>query len=187
MPPDVRVAGPADRDRVVDTVVEAFRADPAFRFFFPDHETYAAQAAAFAGYLFDKRVGHGTVWVVADGAAVSMWTPPGPIPYDGPAMDVPAATAARIDAYEAGAHTALPTEPYWYLGVLATHPAHAGQRWGRAVMGAGLARAAADRLPAYLETTSADNVGLYERSGREVTATIPVGPLEIRVLRHPPA
>jgi hypothetical protein len=34
--PDVVVATPADRERVVDTFVAAFAADPALRYFFPD-------------------------------------------------------------------------------------------------------------------------------------------------------
>lgn len=174
------------------TVVAAFVADPAFRYFFPDDQTYAAEAGAFAAHLFDQRVRQGTVWLidagVADGSAggaVSMWNPPSAASLpDQPLLDVPTATRARIDAYEAAAHTALPTEPHWYLGVLATHPDHAGKRWGRAVMAAGLERAAADALPAYLETTSASNVELYERSGWSVAATVPMPTIEIRVLRH---
>lgn len=174
------------------TVVAAFVADPAFRYFFPDDQTYAAEAGAFAAHLFDQRVRQGTVWLidagVADGSAggaVSMWNPPSAASLpDQPLLDVPTATRARIDAYEAAAHTALPTEPHWYLGVLATHPDHAGKRWGRAVMAAGLERAAADALPAYLETTSASNVELYERSGWSVAATVPMPTIQIRVLLH---
>jgi hypothetical protein len=30
------------------------------------------------------------------------------------------------------------TSPFWYLGVLGTHPDRAGRRWGHAVMTAGL-------------------------------------------------
>ena len=190
--PVVRLATATDRDAVVATVVAAFVADPAFRYFFPDDQTYAAEAGAFAAHLFDQRVRHGTVWVVdggvADGTpggAVSMWNPPSAAKHpDLAPLAVPAATQARIDAYEAAAHTALPTDPHWYLGVLATHPDHAGKRWGRAVMAAGLERAAADAVPAYLETTSASNVALYERSGWTVAATVPVATIEIRVLRH---
>lgn len=188
MPPELRSATPADRESVVATVVAAFVADPAFRYFFPDPAAYPVEAAAFAGYLFDKRVRHGTVWVVEDGAAVSMWNPPSAADHRPAPLDLPAETQARIDTYDAVAATVLPAQskdPHWYLGVLATHPAHAGQRLGRAVMAAGLERAAADGLPAYLETTSARNVALYERSGWTLTGTVPVGTLVVRVLRHP--
>ena len=49
----------------------------------------------------------------------------------------------------------------------------------------GLERAAADGLPAYLETVTASNVVLYERSGWAVSATVPVGGIEVRIMRHP--
>ena len=183
--PSVRPATPADRDQVVATVVAAFVADPAFRYFFLDDQTYAAEAGAFAGYLFDKRIRPGGVWVVQDGAAVSMWNPPRTLPDPAqPPLDVPAATLARIDAFDGVVHTAMPTDPHWYLGVLATHPDHAGQRWGRAVMRPGLERAAADGLPAYLETVTASNVVLYERSGWTLSATVPVGDIEVRIMRY---
>jgi hypothetical protein len=39
--PAVSLATTADHDRVIDTVVAAFVADPVFRYFFPEEETYA--------------------------------------------------------------------------------------------------------------------------------------------------
>jgi GNAT superfamily N-acetyltransferase len=166
----VRQATPHDRDRVIATVVAAFVDDPAFGYFF-DAEQYANDAAAFAGWLFDRRVPHGTIWVVDGGSAVSMWEPPHPPGANshaaqpaepGPAIGAPA--AQRLASYDRSVHRLLPTQPHWYLGVLATHPEHAGKRWGRAVMQAGLVRAAAG-VPACLETTNPANVALYQRSG----------------------
>jgi ribosomal protein S18 acetylase RimI-like enzyme len=171
---DVRVrrATPEDRDRVVETFVAAFEADPALRYFFPDDE-YGAHAPAFAGYLFDKRVGAGTVWLVDDGAAIALWDGPTGADRVAPAvapLDLPGGPRARLDAYDAAVHTHLPTVPHWYLGVLATHPERAGLRLGRAVMAAGLVEAARDGLPAYLETTNPRNVELYRRAGWQIAA-----------------
>jgi ribosomal protein S18 acetylase RimI-like enzyme len=101
------------------------------------------------------------------------------------ALDVTAGAHARIDRYEEAVHQALPDEPHWYLGVLATHPAHAGRRWGRAVMAAGLRQAREDGLAACLETTMPANVELYEREGWQLAATVAVEPLSVRVMRHP--
>ena len=90
-------------------------ADPAFRHFFPDDDAYPQQAATFAGWLFDKRVTSGTVWVINDGASVAMWDPPGPWTQTEP-LDVPEDALTRLAAYDKAVHRELPHEPYWYLG-----------------------------------------------------------------------
>jgi ribosomal protein S18 acetylase RimI-like enzyme len=185
--PLVTTATPADRDRVVTTVVAAFVADPAFRYFFPEDSTYAENAPAFAGWLFDRRVHSGGVWVAGGGAAVSMWEKSVDAPSDPLPLVLAADAQARLDQYDHEVHGLLPRDPHWYLGVLATHPDHAGQRLGRAVMAAGLARAAADGLHSVLETTNPDNVGLYRRGGWEVVEQVVVdGSLTVWVMSHPP-
>jgi GNAT superfamily N-acetyltransferase len=168
-------ATPADRDRVVDTVVAAFVADPAFRYFFPDDATYAVHAAVFARHLFDKRVGQDTVWLVDGGAAVSLWDPPG-APASDLALALPDDVLGRLADYEAAVHGSMPTEPHWYLGVLATHPDHAGKRWGRLAVAAGLASADRAGLPTYLETTNPENVELYGRTGFVVSTHLAADP-----------
>jgi GNAT superfamily N-acetyltransferase len=165
-------ATPADRDQVVNTVVEAFHADPAFRYFFPDNDTYAAHAAEFTRYLFDRRVQLGSVWVALGGAVAALWDPPAPTMDTSPtrvaALDLPADVLQRIDRYDSVVHGLLPSEPHWYLGVLATRPDHAGRRLGRWLMGAGVTTAHAQGMPACLETTNPANVELYRREGWQV-------------------
>jgi hypothetical protein len=70
--PEITLAGPADRPRVVETFVAAFAADPAVRWFFPDDARYPSQAATFVGHLFDKRVRRGGVWLADNGAAMAL-------------------------------------------------------------------------------------------------------------------
>jgi GNAT superfamily N-acetyltransferase len=178
--PEVTRATEADRARVVDTVVAAFRADPAFGYFFPGKELYDEQAPVFAGHLFDARVRHGTVWVVDGGASVAMWDPPSAVPWK--QAPLPPETLVRLKAYDAVVHPTLPTTPYWYLGVLATHPDHSGRRLGRAVMAAGLAAASGAGLPAYLETTNPANVALYRRAGWDVVESLAVDTLPVWVM-----
>ncbi|MFI5955946.1 GNAT family N-acetyltransferase [Cryptosporangium sp. NPDC051539] len=178
----VTVATPLDRAEVVASLVAAFRDDPVLRYLFPDPERYPAQAAAFFGHLFDKRVGRNTIWTVAGGAATAIWEPPGgALPVTAPAL--PEETSARMHAYDTAVHDALPSGPFWYLGVLGTRPGHGGRGWARAVMGAGLDRAAADGLPAVLETSKPANVEFYRRGGWEVVATL-ADPLPIWIMRH---
>ncbi|HKY13843.1 MAG TPA: GNAT family N-acetyltransferase, partial [Microthrixaceae bacterium] len=172
---------------VVATVVAAFAADPAYRYFFPDDDTYAGEASAFTGALFDARVELGTVWVEPEIASVSMWVPP---TRNGATTSAPfpvsEAARARLGTYGEAVDPWIPAEPHWYLGILATHPDHAGHRLGRRLIEPGLRRAAADGLIAVLETTNPGNVELYERAGWQVRADIPDGPLPIWVLEHGP-
>ena len=185
--PQIIQATSASRGRVVETVVSAFASDPAFHYFFADKATFNEQARTFAGYLFDKRVHQGTVWIIEDGAAVAMWDAPratNGVTETNDQLDLPDDTLKRLDRYDAAVEAALPRSPYWYLGILATHPDYAGRGWGRLVMTAGIDRAAAAGLPAYLETTNENNVTLYERAGWQVTESMSVDGLPIWVMRH---
>lgn len=178
----VRPATDQDRERVVDTVVAAFAADPAFRHFFTA-ELYVDQASIFVRHLFDERVRHGGVWVAEEGAAVALWNPPGVVPAWPPPGQAEA-VVQRMERYDRAVHQLFPTDPHWYLGVLATHPAQAGRRLGRAVMAAGLERAHQDGLPAYLETVTRTNLTIYTASGWQVAGTTSVAELDVWVMRH---
>jgi GNAT superfamily N-acetyltransferase len=182
--PQIRLAIPADRELVVETVVAAFADDPAFHHFFTAAD-YTEQAPIFARHLFDQRSPAGGVWLADDGAAVALWNPPGVVPA-WPPVEMAATAVTRMERYDDVVHQLLPTEPHWYLGVLATHPQHAGRRLGRLVMTAGLERAAADGLPAYLEAVTPTNVAIYLASGWQVTGTTAVDELDVWVMRHEP-
>ena len=51
-------------------------------------------------------------------------------------------------------------------------------------MAEGLRRAAADGLPAVLETSNPANVEVYRRAGWEVVLVVPVGPLTVWIMRQ---
>lgn len=190
---------------MVGSLVAAFVKDPVLRHLFPDEETYPGYAAAFFGHLFDKRVHRSSIWTIGGGASVAIWEPPAAPPAApsveqpaGPPTDSPAAghgspeearypgdVLARVRGYDQAVHDALPTYPFWYLGVLGTHPDSAGRGWGRAVMRAGLARAAADGLPAILETSNPANVELYRRAGWEVVGSL-AEPVPTWIMQQPP-
>lgn len=192
---DISIATPADRERVLASLVPAFAGDPVLRYLFPDDATYPAYAAVFFGHLFDKRVAKGTIWTVGRGASVAMWEPPAPEPATEPVAEsvadtglaglLPEDALARLHTCDEAVHAAMPAGPYWYLGVLATHPDYHGRRWGHAVMQAGLRRAAEDALPAVLETATTGNVEMYRRAGWEVAGTV-TDPLPIWIMRYPP-
>ncbi|MBM2616120.1 GNAT family N-acetyltransferase [Actinoplanes sp. LDG1-06] len=180
----ITVARPEDRPAIVGALVAAFVNDPVLRHLFPDDTTYPAYAEAFFGVCFDKRVDRRTVWTIQQGAATAIWEPPDvDHPSDNLAAELPEAELKRVRQYDEAVHAALPAGPFWYLGVLGTHPDFTGRRWAQAVMHAGLDRAAADGLPAVLETSNPANVEFYRRAGWQVVNEIS-DPLPVWVMQR---
>jgi GNAT superfamily N-acetyltransferase len=175
----VRPATSADRARTLSTITDAFAPDPVVRWFFPDDATYPARAETFFGFLFDARLPVDGVWVTEGGEAAALWSPPGPAALEWEDRgwdDVMAACSpdevARCDRWDAAVAPHHPDTAHWYLGVLATAPAHQRKGLGPAVAGPGLDAAAATGLPAFLETGVESNVELYERLGFVVAGVI---------------
>lgn len=79
-------------------------------------------------------------------------------------------------------------EPHWYLTVLGVEPARQGQGVGGRLLGAMFDRLDRDGLPAYLDTTSAENVAYYQRRGFVLVAeeADPSSGIVIRGLRRDP-
>lgn len=173
----VRVGTMADLDAVVETVALAFVGDPAWDYMCGPGNDVAARA--FATLLYVGRARRGTVWIADDGAAVSMWDRVDGVPLTG--MDdlwrdfVAAAgrdVVDRVEAYDAAIKTLKPSAPFWYLGVLATHPDHQGRGLATAVLAPGLANADAEGWDAWLETSKPGNKTFY--AGRGFTDVHPV-------------
>jgi ribosomal protein S18 acetylase RimI-like enzyme len=61
-----------------------------------------------------------------------------------------------------------PAQPHFYLHAIATVPQRQGKGVGGQLMAAGLARADAEAMPAYLESSKESNVPFYRRFGFEV-------------------
>jgi ribosomal protein S18 acetylase RimI-like enzyme len=176
---EIAIATPNDRDRVIGSLVAAFAKDPLLQYLAPDETTYEPSATAFFGDLFDKRVHKGATWTIGGGASVAIWDPPtsgddggSPVHNERLEAEMSADVLSRVRAYDEAVHQALPDEPFWYLGVLGTHPDSTGRRWGHAVMAEGLSRAAEDDLPAVLETSNPANVEMYRRAGWEVVRAV---------------
>jgi ribosomal protein S18 acetylase RimI-like enzyme len=74
---------------------------------------------------------------------------------------------AMVGHLEALRQRAVPGD-HWYLNQVAVDAAQRGRGAGRAVLRPGLARAAADGLPCYLETFAEGNLSFYRRLGFEL-------------------
>jgi ribosomal protein S18 acetylase RimI-like enzyme len=172
----------------------AFAADPVFAYVFPDPVRRPGAIAAF----FDLVVQ--TLWVydeiyTIDHAGGAVWVPPGE-----PAVPELAARAfeeklAAIDGLDLAHFAALakaqernhPAAPHAYLWFVGVHPDHQGLGHGRALMATVLRRCDLERMPAYLEATTATSRDRYQRLGFEVTAELrlPDGPTMWGMWRQP--
>lgn len=196
-PPIARPATRDDREVAVLSIVRAFAADPLVRWFFPDDGTYVQRASTFFGLLFDGRVDDGNVYVAGDGAAVSMWDPPGGGSIAQAELDrrwdsefEPGAGPGereRLEAYEEAANAMMPPETSWYLGVLATDPDRRRRGLASAVIAPVLERADREGLVAFLETGANENLEFYARAGFEVAeeVVLPDGPTLWGLRRSP--
>ena len=127
------------------------------------------------------------MWVADDGAAVAMWDRVGvevaaggrdPWPQFRPRAGEQ--VWARLSAYDAAVKAAGPARPYWYLGVLATHPDRQGEGLARAVLQPGIEAAGAeadgDGWDCWLETSKPENKPFY--AARGFTDVVPVSALD---------
>ncbi len=68
--------------------------------------------------------------------------------------------------------SAHPKEPSWYLQAVGTDPAQQGKGWGGVVIRHHLARADAEGVACYLESSKEANIPIYERLGFKVTGEL---------------
>lgn len=169
-----QIAGAAASDvpEVVETICQAFAADPIFRWWMPDAGRRAEIMPAFFGALCEAYLPWGEIYRSIDGLAAAVWAPPGGELGAGGSAALDAAIAGAVGAYgetmrEMGAARAAghPKEPHFYLHLLASRPPAQRRGYGSALLRTVLDRCDAEGFPAYLEATSAENKRLYERHG----------------------
>ncbi|RSN51802.1 GNAT family N-acetyltransferase [Actinomadura sp. WAC 06369] len=142
-------------DRAVRVLLAAFRDDDVMTWLTTD-----VSARLFEFVVTESAAAGGLD--VLDDTAVAVWFP-SPAPDAG---EPPPGLPDRLRAFLETTAARHPVDrPHSYLQFLGVHPAHQGRGTGSALLARGLARADAAGLPAYLEATSPQNRGLYERHG----------------------
>lgn len=175
----MRVAGPEDADRLAITAARAFANDPLMRWFYPNPNEYAAEVPAIFRAQAQRLSAWGHCYTTSDGVAFAGWEPPehDRVEVASPPVDHPAERLERFAAIGEALQANHPTEPVWYLQILATHPDWQRQGIGNALLDAGTARADRDGLPCYLETQTEENAAYYLRHGFAVRSEwdLPLG------------
>lgn len=190
--PVIRSAGVADEAAVLHVIMLAFVADPLARWAIPEPQQYVSVMPTFARAFGGNGLAHGSVDVIDGGGGAAMWLPPGVEPDNetlltlieqNAASDVMSDLMGVLEAM--GAYH--PEGPHWYLPLIGVDPIRHGNGLGSALMRHALARADATGLPAYLESSNARNISLYERFGFRRLGTIQIGssPEVVPMLREP--
>jgi GNAT superfamily N-acetyltransferase len=176
-----QIATKADHDAAVETIVQAFDADPLWSWMFPDPDRRAEQHATIFGLYVESALPNDGVWMTDDRAsAVAVFTPPGEreLSESAEARLEPFLTEALGDHAPAVLKTlerfeaAFPAgRPLYYLSFLGTRPDSRGQGIGMGLLAELVAKADLDGQPTYLESTNPDNNPRYERLGFEALSS----------------
>jgi GNAT superfamily N-acetyltransferase len=175
---EVRLASPRDRDDAVGILAGALRHEPMVTWPLPPGAGHATLAAEFQ-ILVDLYLPLGVLWIAGPGCAgVAAWLPPGEAgrftELEAPTRDhirpLTDDDGARYDAFWDWLGSHVPSEPCYFLDMVAVRSELRGRGIGRGLIEHGLRRAAANHLPAFLETGNGENVPLYEHLGFAVVA-----------------
>ena len=129
MASEIKTATPTEIPKIIDTITMAFAADPFVRWIYPDPNQYLSNIREmlirFGGKAFD----HGTAYYVDGFFGAALWLPPG-IHSDeealGEHMQRTISESILEDAFSVLEQMGdcHPTDPHWYLPLLAVDPVH---------------------------------------------------------------
>jgi GNAT superfamily N-acetyltransferase len=169
-----------DADACVAALVMAFSTDPLMRWVFPEPYLYLSCFQAMATVIAESSIATGSAYRSADCSAAALWLPPRAGP-NRDAMErileagLPAERKQEIYATFDAMRNTHPTEEHWYLSMLGVDLTRQGMGYGSALLERSLEPCDRDHLPAFLVSTNARNLPLYERYGFQVTGTVRSG------------
>ncbi len=170
----------ADKARVIDTIVLGFSADPILRWMFPEPQQYLATFPTVMGLFGGKAFEHDSAYHIDGYSGGALWLPPGIHPDEeglttlfedklsGPMLEDVFSLFEQMDEFH-------PDEPFWHLTFIAVDPAQQGKGYGSGLLEHTLAPCDESKKLAYLESTNAANLSLYQRHGFELIGNIQAG------------
>ena len=192
---DIRLASVADADQATAILSDGFRDDPVMIWMHGDNVA-AALPVMFGFMLSEALIPVGGTYL--SNQCCSVWTPPGQDPWARSdelgsrfmttmTDALPADSLERLMVLGDVTDRVHPTEPHWYLGMLATRTSAQGSGAGGRMLARTLALVDEDEMPAYLESTNPRNVPFYERHGFVITGeeVLPDGPRLTYMRRAP--
>ncbi len=181
----------------------AFENDPGWQYLIPDHARRLRLLPSFFHIVVSYSLRYGEVYTTPALEGVACWLPPGNTT---PLFSRLARIGMRearlglelgwagfrrytvMEAYVDAVHKQCAPGQHWYLWAIGVDPACQGQGIGGMLMQPVFARAGADGLPCYLETSKERNVTFYKNHGFSVVSEGVVPKSSLRVwamLRKP--
>lgn len=167
---------PDDLPAVDSIMGDAFSGDPVIVWIAGERQIAGPLFAAAAKQTF---LPYGFGHILSGGEGAALWMPPGAKDESGFAglasmmMAILMAGGPKavwrgkvLDDYLAAHH---PKEPHYYLAAIGVRHGFQGRGLGKALMNPVLAKADAEGMPAYLESSKPENVPIYRSVGFEVT------------------
>jgi ribosomal protein S18 acetylase RimI-like enzyme len=176
----VTIAGDAEVDHAIATLVLAFCTDPVARWMYDDPHQYLLHIPRLFRALGTSSFEAGAAQRTNDGLGVALWLPPGVHGDDGLLERIIAGSIAGekraevVAVFEQTEHY-RPTEPHWYLSLIGVEALHRNRGCGAALLQHRLRQCDCEHLPAYLWSSNPLNTSLYERHGFAKAGTIRVG------------
>jgi GNAT superfamily N-acetyltransferase len=171
-----RRATTADADVVARIIALAFVNDPVWGPALSRADGRTDHLSRYWRQFVDGALRHSWVWIAGDGAAASVWIPPGETELN-PDQEARVAAIIHEDVPEREAeYTELVSrfegshprsENHYYLSLLATHPDHRGRGIGMRLLAHDLALIDGEHAAAYLESTNPANDRRYRGVGFE--------------------
>ena len=191
-PPGIAtIAGDAEINHAIATLVLAFATDPVARWMYDGPHQYLRHIPRLFRALGTSSFEAAAAQRTSDGLGVALWLPPGVHGDDGPLEAVIAESIAGEKQGDVGAvfertEHYRPTEPHWCLSLIGVEALHRNKGCGAALLQHGLRQCDREHRPAYLWSSNPLNTSLYERRGFEIVGTIQVGssPSIFPMMRH---
>ena len=181
---------------LAETLAAAFHDEPGLSWIMPEDAKRHAMLPKFFQVMAEQSRRHGEILASPDGAAASLWYPPGKVSdgffqstYDnlrllaGFGTALPRGLTVAEEMYKRHPRP----QTYSYLRYVGVAPAGQGKGWGGAIVRAGVAKAAEQGRGVLLETATPANVGIYTRLGFEILEEweVPGGGPQFWTMVHP--
>jgi ribosomal protein S18 acetylase RimI-like enzyme len=149
------------------------------RFCYPNPVSYLTHFPNFAETLGSKAFTCGSAFHSGEYLGTALWLPPDTLPDE---KDVFQHFEQTLDPLTTKIAFAVlnqmgiyhPEEPHWYLAFIGVDVSHQGQGIGSKLLKPMIDKFDREECPAYLESTNAANIPLYERFGFSLVGRIEV-------------